>query len=100
MTLECKEISAVDMKSILFGYNRVQIVDVREVDEYRDGHIEGSTLIPLGILPYRVDTLKRDQPVVLVCRSGNRSAQACQILRDRGFDAVSLRGGLTNWHSA
>lgn len=98
--MSCKEISTTDMKRLLFGHERVQIVDVREVDEYRNGHIEGSTLIPLNILPYRVDSLNREEPVVLVCRSGNRSAEACQILRQHGFDAVSLRGGLINWHSA
>lgn len=98
--MSCKEISRTDMLRILFNHEKVQIVDVREINEYREGHIEGSTLIPLNTLPYRVDSLKREQPVVLVCRSGNRSAEACQMLTQRGFDAVSLRGGLINWHSA
>ena len=97
--MSCKEISNIDMRRMLFGYEQVQIVDVREVDEYRDGHIEGSTLIPLGVLPHRVDELQRDVPVVVVCRSGNRSAQACELLTQRGFQAVSLRGGLSSWHS-
>ena len=98
--MSCKEISTNDMRRILFSHEKVQIVDVREIDEYRAGHIEGSTLIPLETLPYRVDSLNREEPVVLVCRSGNRSAEACQMLTKRGFDAVSLRGGLISWHSA
>lgn len=96
--MACPQITIPELKQRLFGYQDVQIVDVREVHEYRDGHIEGSTLIPLGILPYRLDEVDRDKEVVLVCRSGNRSSEACQILRDRGFRNVkSLQGGLSSW---
>ena len=61
----------------------IQILDVREGDEYSGplGHIEGAILIPLGRLAERVDELKRDQPVVAVCRAGSRSAQATAILQ-------------------
>ena len=60
----------------------VQILDVREEDEFIGplGHIEGAVLIPLGQLAERVEELKRDQPVVAVCRAGSRSAQATAIL--------------------
>ncbi|MCF8566257.1 rhodanese-like domain-containing protein [Alicyclobacillus tolerans] len=98
--MACKEISTVDMKRMLFDYEDVQIVDVREVNEYREGHIEGSTLIPLGILPHRTDAIAKDKPVVVVCRSGNRSKEACEMLRQRGFNVMSLRGGLSSWHTS
>ncbi len=97
--MECKEISNVELNQILFNRKKVQLVDVREIDEFRDGHMEGSQLIPLGTLPYRTYELDPYQPVVLICRSGNRSKEACKILTDRGFQAVSLRGGLSNWYA-
>jgi rhodanese-related sulfurtransferase len=97
-TAGCQTISIEELKSELFSPRPVKIVDVREVEEYRAGHIEGSMLIPLGILPHRVDELNQQEDVVLVCRSGNRSEQACNILRERGFHRVrSLSGGLSAW---
>lgn len=97
--MECKEISTVELNQILFAREKIQLVDVREVHEFRDGHLEGSQLIPLGVLPHRTYELDPYRPVVLICRSGNRSKEACKMLSERGFQAVSLRGGLTNWYA-
>ncbi len=97
--MECKEISNLQLNQMLFNREKVQLIDVREIDEFRDGHLEGSQLIPLGTLPYRTYELDPYKPVVLICRSGNRSKEACKILADRGFHAISLRGGLTNWYA-
>ena len=77
------------------------IVDVRELDEWAAGHIPGATLIPLGELPSRQGELARDQPIVVVCRSGNRSAEGRDILLAAGFEAVtSVQGGMTDWTTA
>ena len=76
--MECKEISTIELNQFLFSRQKIQLVDVREIDEYRDGHLEGSQLIPLGTLPYRTYELDPYRPVVLICRSGNRSKEACQ----------------------
>ncbi|WP_245631721.1 rhodanese-like domain-containing protein [Alicyclobacillus ferrooxydans] len=96
--MSCPQVTIRELKQKLFAYDDVQIVDVREIDEYREGHIEGATLIPLGILPYRLEEVDRNKEVVLVCRSGNRSSQACELLRERGFYNVrSLQGGLSSW---
>ena len=77
------------------------IVDVREPDEWAAGHIPGATLIPLGELPSRQGELARDQPIVVVCRSGNRSAEGRDILLAAGFEAVtSVQGGMTDWTTA
>jgi rhodanese-related sulfurtransferase len=77
------------------------ILDVREVDEWNDYHVPGSTLIPLGNLPARVGELPRDAEIVVVCRSGNRSATGRDILLAQGFTQVtSLAGGLTQWRAA
>ncbi len=95
---ECRHISIEQLKSKLFSPDEVKIIDVREIEEYREGHIEGSMLIPLSILPYRTDLLDRDDEIILVCRSGNRSSQACEILRQRGFTRIhSVTGGLSAW---
>ncbi|MCY0876997.1 MAG: rhodanese-like domain-containing protein [Firmicutes bacterium] len=95
--MSCRSITIPELKSHLFRGD-VQVIDVREIDEYRASHIEGSTLIPLGELVHRVDEIDRRRDVVLVCRSGNRSTQACELLHERGFSNVrSLSGGLSAW---
>ena len=77
------------------------ILDVREPDEWNELHVPDSTLIPLGELASRVDELPQDQEIVVVCRSGNRSAQGRDILQEAGFTRVSsMAGGLTEWRAA
>ena len=80
----------------------VQIVDVREATEFSGplGHIQGAALIPLGELTARAGELARERPVVAVCRSGARSAQACVILQRAGFtDVANLAGGMLRWRA-
>lgn len=78
------------------------ILDVRTVQEWEvDGHIPDATLIVLDDLPARIDEVPRDEPVVIICRSGNRSAVARDILRDAGFTNVtSVAGGMNQWKVA
>ncbi len=78
----------------------VQLVDVREVEEFTGplGHIRGAKLIPLDQLASRVGELSRDLPVVAVCRSGCRSAQAVVLLQKAGLpQAANLSGGMLRW---
>ena len=80
----------------------VQLVDVREPEEFSGplGHIRGAKLIPLGSLAERAQELTKDRPIVTVCRSGSRSAQATVILREAGFtDTANLAGGMLRWRS-
>ena len=80
----------------------VQILDVREPDEFTGplGHIAGAALIPLGQLAGRVGELRRDRPIVTVCRAGSRSAQAVTILLQNGFtDVANLTGGMLRWRA-
>jgi sulfur dioxygenase len=80
----------------------VQIVDVREPEEFNGpmGHIEGARLFSLGKLTERIGELSRTKPVVTVCRSGARSAQATVILGKAGFDKVAnLSGGMLRWRA-
>ena len=77
------------------------IIDVREPNEWAAGHIPGAILIPLGELPSRLGDVPPNRPIVVVCRSGNRSAQGRDILIEAGFPAVtSLDGGMNDWEVA
>jgi rhodanese-related sulfurtransferase len=73
------------------------LLDVREQDEWDAGHIDGSQHIPLGQLAMRLDEVPRDRTVVAVCRSGSRSDRAAKGLRERGYRAENLDGGVTAW---
>ena len=76
------------------------ILDVREDDEWDDGHIADAVHIPLGELPDRSADLPRDRPIVCVCRSGNRSGKATDLLADQRFDAINMSGGMLAWVDA
>lgn len=74
------------------------VLDVRQLDEWAAGHIPGATLIPLGELASRVAEVPRDRDIVVVCRSGNRSAQGRDILLGAGYATVtSMAGGMNDW---
>lgn len=82
--------------------NAVQIVDVREPQEFAGtlGHVPGARLVPLGTLRAALQELSREQPIVTVCRSGARSAQAAVLLQKAGFDRVAnLAGGMLRWRA-
>ena len=73
-------------------------LDVRTQEEWDEFHAPDSTLIPLDQLPERLNELPKDELIVVVCRSGNRSATGRQILIEAGFTRVtSMKGGLTEW---
>lgn len=79
----------------------VFVLDVREQVEWDEYHAPGTTLIPLGELASRVNEVPRDRPIVVICRSGNRSQEGRDILLDAGFTEVtSVNGGLNAWRSA
>lgn len=74
------------------------IVDVREASEYRSGHLPRSKHISLGQLVHRLREVPRDKTVVVVCRSGSRSARAAELLAEAGYKNVyNLSGGMQNW---
>lgn len=80
--------------------NNVFLLDVREPEEWNEYHVPNTTLIPLGELASRVNELPRDQEIVVICRSGNRSQEGRDILLQAGFTQVaSMAGGLKSWSS-
>jgi len=80
-----------------------RVLDVREQDEWDAGHIEGALHVPLGEVPVRLGELTGtdgEQALVVVCRSGGRSARAVAWLVANGVDAVNLDGGMGAWAGA
>ncbi len=77
------------------------VLDVRQPEEWAAGHVPDATLIPLGELASRVNEVPKDRQVVVVCRSGNRSAQGRDILLGAGHPSVtSMAGGMNDWAAA
>lgn len=76
------------------------LLDVREEYEFADGHIEGASRISVANLQNNLDVLPRDVPIVVYCRSGNRSSQAAQILASNGFTEIYDLGGINDWQAA
>ncbi|MBP2000142.1 rhodanese-related sulfurtransferase [Paenibacillus shirakamiensis] len=75
----------------------VVMLDVREADELSEGHIEGAQHIPLGQLVERYKELKAAEEIIVMCRSGNRSGVACELLTEKGFKVLNMSGGLSAW---
>lgn len=76
------------------------LLDVRQPEEFREGHIQGATLIPLGELQARLKELPANREIICVCRSGNRSSSATRQLAAAGFRAANLQGGMIAWTRA
>lgn len=76
------------------------LLDVREQAEWDSGRIAGAIHIPLAELVSRQDEIPERLPLVVVCRSGGRSAYAVELLLRAGYDAVNLAGGMKAWHAA
>ncbi len=79
----------------------VYVIDVREQWEYDEGHIPGITLLPMGEVPARMSEIPTDKEVIITCRSGNRSGQVAEFLRQQGYDNVhNMEGGILAWEAA
>lgn len=77
-----------------------QLIDVRTPEEYATGHIAGAVNMPVEEIGARLGEINQAEPVVVYCRSGNRSNQAAQILQGAGYKGVYDLGGITAWQSA
>jgi rhodanese-related sulfurtransferase len=76
------------------------VLDVREDDEWRAGHVDGAVHIPMGVLLNRLDEVPQDVRVYVMCRVGGRSGQVTQYLGQRGWDVVNIDGGMLAWEAA
>ena len=89
--------------TLLINREDALIIDVREPNEYVNGHLPESRNIPLSQLENRVGEIEKfkDRPLILVCRSGSRSSSACSRLTKMGFTQVNnLDGGVGDWEQA
>jgi rhodanese-related sulfurtransferase len=88
---------------MLMSRKQVLVLDVREPDEFKQGHLQGARNIPLSQLATRVAELEKfkDKPVLLVCERGNRTRAAVKVLREKQFSALhQLKGGMQAWIEA
>lgn len=95
--------ASVDVSTVAAIKDRpnVFMLDVREQWEYDEGHIPGITLIPMNEVPGRLSEIPTDKTVIVTCRSGNRSGQITDYLRQQGFDNVhNMDGGILAWEQA
>ena len=87
----------------LINHKEAVVLDVREADEFSNGHLLNAKHIPVGKLRERIGELERyrDKPMVVVCRSGQRSATACMLLgREKFTQVYNLAGGVLAWQKA
>ncbi len=100
---EIKEISVQETKDMLQRNGKHLLLDVREKDEYREGHLEGAVSLPRGFLELKVETTvpEKSTPIIAYCAGGVRSLLAAKALKDMGYqNVVSMAGGYGAWKNA
>ncbi len=96
-----REIDAPELKKLIDSGKKVHLIDVRSAAEFSQGVIEGAEFMPLHTLPMRMADLSKEETIVIYCRSGARSAQACMYLaQNAGIQALNLRGGIIHWYQS
>lgn len=88
-----KEITFEDFYR-LYQNNSLSVLDVREVEEFEALHLEGARNLPLSQLADTYDQLDKSQSYYVICKSGMRSARACQFLAGQGYDVINVQGGM------
>ena len=92
------EIEVTEVKAKLDRGDNFVLIDVREPHEYKIASIPGAKLVPLGEVPKHLDEFDKNADIVIHCKSGMRSAKACGILKQAGFQHVrNMKGGITAW---
>ena len=78
----------------LYQNEQLSLVDVREVEEFEALHLEGARNLPLSQLADTYVQLDKDQLYYVICKSGMRSARACQFLTEQGYEVINVQGGM------
>jgi len=92
------EIEVTELAQLKESNDSIRVIDIRQPAELNSGIIPGAEALPMHTIPLRMSELKRDEKLIMVCRSGARSAQACMFLQQQGYDNVfNLRGGMVAW---
>ncbi|WP_240675777.1 rhodanese-like domain-containing protein [Ammoniphilus sp. CFH 90114] len=93
-----KDLTPQEVEQLLKERKDIQFIDVRELEEYEAGHIEGVTLIPLSQFDIRKSEIDPEKETVFICRSGNRSGKVCEYLSTMGYrNMYNMVGGMLNW---
>ncbi|MFB5197636.1 rhodanese-like domain-containing protein [Neobacillus sp. KR4-4] len=92
-----KQMTAKEVETLLNKGKKLNIIDVREVDEVVAGKIPGAVNIPLGLVEFRMHELDKSKEYIMVCRSGGRSGRAAQFLESYGFKVINMDGGMLTW---
>lgn len=96
-----KEIDAPQLKEMMDSDTEIQLLDVRSQAEFTQGMIKGGEFVPLHTVPLKINELSTDKTIVIYCRSGARSAQACMFLsQNHNIEAINLRGGIISWYQS
>jgi rhodanese-related sulfurtransferase len=95
-----KELSVNELKSRLASGEHIRLVDVRSAQEYAAGHIPGALSVPVEEIESRIEDFHTDDPVLLVCQSGQRAGIACELVRQRMPGIAVLEGGTQAWCEA
>ena len=93
-------LDVTELSEKLKNGKHVVVLDVRQPEEYRSGHIAGAKLVPLSDLNRKMQSLPKNREIVCVCASGNRSHSATRALVDAGYDAYNMKGGILAWRRA
>lgn len=93
------KISAAEVLEKMKENQKIQLIDVREQSEFREGHIPRAKNIPLGVVSEEMEKYvpEKEEMIYIYCHSGMRSVQACNILMKKGYTNVYNLGGITSW---
>ncbi|MFN8468494.1 MAG: rhodanese-like domain-containing protein [Caldilineaceae bacterium] len=94
------EMTPIEVQQALAGDHPPLLLDVREQYEWNQVHITNARLIPMNSVPDQQAELPHDRPIVVFCAHGSRSFGVAHYLREQGFDAYNMTGGITQWHIA
>ena len=92
-----KQMTAKEVETLLNEGKKLNIIDVREVDEVVAGKIPDAVNMPLGLVEFRMHELDKSKEYIMVCRSGGRSGRATQFLESYGFNVINMTGGMLAW---
>lgn len=90
-------VKKISMEEFSSQYENLKVIDVREVDEFENGHIEGAENVPLSELNNRLTEFNQQEDYYVICRSGRRSANACEILEEQNINVTNVEGGMLAW---
>ena len=93
-----KSITPIELNKKILAGEALNIIDVREVEEVKEGHISNIIHIPLGLLEFKMHELDKNTPYTIVCHSGGRSLQATAFLQYHGYDVTNMVGGMLAWN--